>query len=424
MNVGELARAALRNVRRRPLRNSLATLGIALATATLVALLTLSAALQRALVDQVAERPLLTAIQVTAGSPRAGEPAKVLDGPAADALGRLPGVREAIPIVVVPVTLRAGDRSPAGTLFAMSPRRAPYGVVSGRPPVATDPNAIVLTDAGARALGFTATTAVGQHVSLELRRGDSGADRKSVALHVVGVTADEIPGLGIVALPLGEDALAWIATGESDAARDLRLAQQAAIALTPGARVIASDLALSRYTAVWVVAASAVDTRAVRRAIQDLGYSAFASDSAAQAVEDIFQLVNTALLTIVAIAFVVAALGVVNAMVTTVSERTIEIGVLKSLGASDSVVERLFLMEALALGSIGAIAGIVAGYIAALAAAIAARTLAGGHALAPRLDGGLVAAALAAALLLSLAGAWVPARRAARLLPTEALRAE
>jgi putative ABC transport system permease protein len=424
MNARELARAALRNVRRRPLRNALATLGIALATATLVALLTLSAALQRALVDQVGERPLLTAIQVTAGAARAGEPAKILDGPAADALGRLAGVRESIPIVIVPAGLRSGDRSPSGTVLAMSPRRAPYGLASGRPPLATDANAIVLTDAGMRGLGLTPATAVGQNVSLDLRRGDSGAERKAIALHVVGVTADEIPGLGIVALPLGEDALAWVATGESDMARDLRLAQQAAIALTPGARAIASDLARSRYTAIWVVATAVGDTRQVRRAIQDLGYAAFSSDTASQAVEDIFGLVNAALAAIAAVAFIVAALGVVNAMVTTVSERTIEIGVLKSLGARDPVVERLFLAEAALLGVVGGVAGVVAGWLTAFAAALGVRSSVGGLALEPRLDAGVSLAALAAAVGLGLAGAWLPARRASRLVPAEALRGE
>jgi len=124
----EIVRTALRNVRRRPLRNGLATLGIVLGISSLVALLSLSAALQRALTDKVGERPLLTAIQVTAGASRAGEPARVLDGPAADALGRLPGVREAIPLVVVPATLRAGDRAPGGTLIGMSPLRAPYAL--------------------------------------------------------------------------------------------------------------------------------------------------------------------------------------------------------------------------------------------------------------------------------------------------------
>lgn len=309
MSWGEIVRTALRNVLRRPLRNGLATLGIVLGVATLVALLSLSAALERALTERVGERPLLTAIQVTAGSPRAGEPARILDGPAADALGRLPGVREAIPLVVVPVTLHAGDRAPGGTVIGMSPHRAPYSLASGRPPLATETDALVLTSGGARSLGFTAERAVGQRVSLELRRGDSGLGRTAAPFRIVGVIADELPGLGIIPLPQGEDALAWIATGETDAARDLRLAQEAAIALTPGARAVAADLVGSRYASIWVVAKSPSDSRSVRQAIEVLGYAAFSNDSAAQTVEDLFKLVNTALGAIAAVALLVAALG-------------------------------------------------------------------------------------------------------------------
>jgi len=57
-----IARAALRSVARRPLRNGLATLGVALATATLVALLALSSGLQQQLLERVSERRFLTTI--------------------------------------------------------------------------------------------------------------------------------------------------------------------------------------------------------------------------------------------------------------------------------------------------------------------------------------------------------------------------
>jgi len=419
-------RAALVGVARRPLRYALAVLGVTLATATLVALLGLSNGLRYELATRVGERPLLTTVQVTAAQPRAGEAAHPLDAGAVAEISHVTGVREAVPVIVVPLTLRAGDRTPGGTALGMSPAgRAPYSLRSGRPPDPGELDAVVLTSAGARSLGLDSDAAIGQRVTIELRRG-AGAERRTVAARVVGVTWDEIPGLGIVPLALAEDAIAWIATGESDAARDLRLAQQAAAALLLGGRAAVSDLAGSRYTAIWALTEPVIDTRAARDAIERLGYSAFSNDAAAQALDDLFRLVNSALAAIGGVALVVAALGVVNALVTSVSERTAEIGVLKAIGASDATVERLFLAEAAVVGVVGGVAGIALGWGGGWIAALGGRALAKGVGLdlAPRVDPALALLAFAAALVVSLAAGWLPARQAARLLPAAALRAD
>jgi ABC-type lipoprotein release transport system permease subunit len=426
MGLRETIRAALIGVARRPLRYGLAILGVTLATATLVALIGLSNGLRYELATRVGERPLLTAVQVSAEQPRAGEPAHPLDPAAVAEISRVAGVREAVPVIVVPLTLRAGDRTPGGTALGMSPARgAPYTLHSGRPPGPGESDGMVLTSAGARSLGLDSDAAIGQRLTLELRRG-AGAERRTIAARVVGVTWDEIPGLGIVPLVLAEDAIAWIATGESDAARDLRLAQQAAAALVLGGRAAPSDLAASRYTAVWALTEPGTDARSVRDAIERLGYSALSNDAAAQTLDDLFRLVNSALAAIGGVALVVAALGVVNALVTSVSERTVEIGVLKAIGASDATVERLFLAEAAVVGVAGGVAGIALGWSGGWLAALGGQALARGvgFALAPRVDLALVLLALAAAIAVSLAAGWLPARHAARLLPAAALRAD
>lgn len=427
MRWSEVARAAIRDVARRPLRNGLATLGVALATALLVALFSLSAGLRSGLASRLEDQPLLTMVQVTPASPTAGQAPRPLDDAAVEALARLPGVRDALAAIVVPATLRLGDAGPSGTITGLSvARRAPYALLVGRALDPGDVDAVVLTPAALRSLRLDARDAVGRSVSIELRRSLASGDpgRKSVAARIVGVAADDIPGLGIVPLPLAEDALAWIATGESEAARDLRLAQQAAAALLVGGPLTAQDLLGSRYSSVWLLTSADADLRGVVNAATALGYAAFSREAASRTVEDLFALVNAGLGAISAVALLVAALGVVNALLTSVSERTVEIGVLKAIGASDRDVERLFLAEAAVLGVLGGVLGMVVGWGAARVAALTASSVAGAAGFAPRSDPSTFALALGAAVTLALMAGWLPARRAARLLPAAALRTE
>jgi ABC-type antimicrobial peptide transport system permease subunit len=161
MRWSEIVRAAVRDVGRRPLRNALATLGILLATALLVALLSLSAGIRSGLASRLEDQPLLTMVQVTPASPRAGESPRALDDAAVASLGRIPGVRDRVAVLVVPASLRLGDAAPSGTISGMSvAHRAPYALLVGRALEPSDVDAVVLTPTVLRGLKLGARDAV------------------------------------------------------------------------------------------------------------------------------------------------------------------------------------------------------------------------------------------------------------------------
>ncbi len=122
-------------------------------------------------------------------------------------------------------------------------------------------------------------------------------------------------------------------------------------------------------------------------------------------------------LTLSAVGLLVGGVGVVAIMMISVTERTREIGVRKALGATRATILFQFLVEAATLTSIGAGIGLLLG----AAAALLIRSL---TAIPATVPGSAVAAALGASALTGVLFGMLPAVRAARLDPVEALRYE
>jgi ABC-type antimicrobial peptide transport system permease subunit len=120
-------------------------------------------------------------------------------------------------------------------------------------------------------------------------------------------------------------------------------------------------------------------------------------------------------------AILVGGLGMMNAMLMSVFERTREIGVLRALGWRRRRIIALILGEALALSLGGGVLGVALGagliQLASLSAAV-------GGFLSGTLDPNIYAQALITAVVLGTVGGAYPAWRAARLAPVEAMRAE
>jgi putative ABC transport system permease protein len=123
---------------------------------------------------------------------------------------------------------------------------------------------------------------------------------------------------------------------------------------------------------------------------------------------------DTLFLGLGAVALLVGAIGVANIMVISVLERRSEIGLRRALGATRGQIRAQFLAEAILVSSAGGAAGVVLG-----SAATAVYAHAKGWAI--LIPPGAWAGGLAAALLIGAAAGLLPAIRAARLSPTQAL---
>ncbi len=132
--------------------------------------------------------------------------------------------------------------------------------------------------------------------------------------------------------------------------------------------------------------------------------------------------INAFLNSIAIISLVVGAVGIITTLYTAVIERTREIGTLKAIGAQNSDILALFLVEALLIGifgaSIGLLAGIGFGY------GLSATVVPGNGSSPPIYTANDMARVWMISVGLSIVAGVVPALQASRLLPVQALRSQ
>lgn len=144
-------------------------------------------------------------------------------------------------------------------------------------------------------------------------------------------------------------------------------------------------------------------------------YNITAMKSIADSLTDILDKMEMMLIAIAAISLVVAGIGIMNIMLVSVTERTREIGIRKSLGAKQKAILSQFVMEAGMLSCIGGVIGIIIGSLLAVGAG---KLL--GMSILPTLNSIVVSFTVSA--MIGLFFGYMPAKKAAQLNPIDALR--
>jgi hypothetical protein len=469
------------NLRRRKLRSGLTVAGVVIAIGAFVSMLSFGAGNQQLVAEQFDDLGLLTTMLVFPPS-EDDTSAAVLDEAALASLAELPGVSRAYPYEDFDVTVALGDSTIATRAQTLPPvargtrlftRFAAGGAVAPGDSTGalvqeeflddlgvTDPDSIVgrtirvsvrsvSADSGfARVLsdpeGFRrrlrearddSTAAVGRLRGF-LRREAGEAARRFVDgyLHAQRETTDTLTVRGVlrpgsrraqlrsVILPL-RTARRFAQAGPGGDPAKLLPALLSGDVFGAGA-----DRGTRSFTQVTLLLESTASHAAIADSVEARGFGAFSYASEFTEIRRMLVFFNLALAAVGFVALVTAALGIVNTMLMSISERRREIGVLKSLGAEDGDVRRLFLVESALIGMIGSALGIGLGWGVARAASRVAREVMMRQDLTPMelfaTPGWLVGTALLFGTAVAVVAGALPAARASRVDPVRALRSD
>ena len=161
----------------------------------------------------------------------------------------------------------------------------------------------------------------------------------------------------------------------------------------------------------------ALRTRFRTRPAQADNFDFLTPDSIRAFIDQILGLIKVVVVPVTMISLVVGGIVIMNIMLVSVTERTREIGIRKSLGARRSDIMLQFLIESLMMSMLGGMIGLGLAYLLTVVLSIAFE--------APlEITGTYVFLAIFVSSTVGVISGWYPASKAAKLDPVEALRAE
>ena len=399
-NFLELARLALKAISGHRLRSVLSMIGIAIGIASVILLTSLGEGTRRYIVSQFAQFGTnILAINPgkaeTIGIPGAmGGSTHKLTLDDAEALRRVPGVEEMVPIVFGMARVESDGRGRSVFIYGVTPAFEEawrWRVRVGSVWPAGDPRQ------------GSQFVVLGAKLSREVFQGEPALGRfvkiASTRFRVIGIMEPKGQMLGF---DLDDAAFIPVAT----AMRIFNLDELNEIDL-------------------WFSHARLSDSvvEGTRRLLMERhrGKEDFTLTTQAQMLDvfgNIMDIITMAVGAIAGVSLVVGAIGILTMMWIAVGERTNEIGLIRSLGATRRQVLTVFLSEAVVLGLLGGLLGIGAGLglCAALRAAVPGLPV--------HTPLRFLLLAVAVSLTTGIVSGVMPARRAAALDPVEALRAE
>jgi putative ABC transport system permease protein len=470
----DLLELAGRNLREAVLRNSLTTAGIAVGIASLVAMLSLGAGLQRLASKQLGRSGLFDSIIVTsradfrtqddereAGRIQTSQ-MRSLDDKARDEIRAMPHVKNVYPDIRLMAELRfdngKGER-PHFSMLAALPATARASEVFDDLQGSffssnTSSEALILADFARDLLDVNDKTiqrdaklsddqlkqVLGKQITLryaERVADDVGARPASPATQDSELTTQNSSNFSVVRR---EKTFTIVGVVPSEPYGGFRggargrifiptaLAEQLNMVQPTDLRTMMRPSQGKNYFTLVVQTDASSHVKQTQEAIKKMGFSTYSILDASKGLNRFFMFLDLFLGIFGSLAIAVASLGIVNTLVMAILERRREIGIMKAIGASDADVQKLFFVEASSMGAFGGALGILLGWTIGRVINIGTNLYLQRNQIPPEnfwyVSPWLIFFAMMFSIGVSLIAGIYPASRAAKLDPVQALRHE
>ncbi|MEJ2708187.1 MAG: ABC transporter permease [Anaerolineales bacterium] len=409
MNITFNVIEALESLGSNKLRSMLTVLGIVIGVAAVISLLAVGNGATAAITSQI-ESIGTNLVFITPGSTNQGGvasaagSANTLTTEDASALTQLPGVVAVAPLEENRVQIAYQGQNANTRLVGTTP---PYQTMSNL----TLASGSFFSDANES--GYSSVVVLGSAVAQELFTSNQAAVGQLVTLNgqpfqVIGVLQSK-GGSGF----FNQDDQIFVPLSTAQ----LRLVGRSNFG--QGNVVNSIDVQVDKPKDVTPVTNEINQTLAARHG--SLDFTVTSQQDVLSAVTQTTNVLTIFLGGIAGISLLVGGIGIMNIMLTTVSERTREIGLRKAIGARRADILQQFLVESVVLSVLGGVIGIILGW---LIAHILGHIQLGGTAITPVVSVNSILLATLFSMAVGLFFGIYPANRAAKLEPVEALRTE
>ncbi len=332
MRVSDIAKLSTRMFKTNPARTWLTILGMGVGTGAVVTLVGLGFGLQNIILEQIVYGETLLSLNVTPPPARS----VILDTKAVQSFSEIEGVKDVAPIASFAALITFDGLT--GNTFLQGANPA-YFRFTGMKEVA------------------------GRLFTDKTIREDDG----NVILSRAMLKLFEVEDIESV---IGKQVSfrVFVPTGENNNTKEMELKKRYTIVGVsneenrPTAIILLDELskqlAVTEYERVQVRVDTSDYLDKVTAEIIDRGYSVTALSKTVEQANKIFQGIQAVLAVFGGIALMVSAIGMFNTMTVTLLERTGEIGIMRTLGASSNDIKILFVSEAVIVGFLGGMVGI------------------------------------------------------------------
>ncbi|MFH2105724.1 MAG: ABC transporter permease [Candidatus Micrarchaeota archaeon] len=200
------------------------------------------------------------------------------------------------------------------------------------------------------------------------------------------------------------------------------------VSFDDGAELFKSQLSKDEISFISVKIGQGFDSKKIQEDIEfriaslhkvsldDKDFSVITADFVNETIGSLLGALSTFLFAITLISSIVGGIGISNTMFMAVLERIKEIGILKSVGATNSDIMKIFLIESGLMGLMGGLVGIVFGVLLLL--------LVGNFGIPYVITPTLILFSILFSFMVGIISGYIPARRASNMLPVEAFRHE